>query len=345
MRVGRTNTSEQAADLSARYIRFSKEEARGRSPLYEALARGVAGDRDTIEFLMTVPTEKRQPNLLFASARHLLGLSTDWPHFRQTLLTNANAVRSIMLTHSTQTNEPARCATLLPVLAQLPQPLALIEVGASAGLCLLPDLYGYNYGGYPIYAKEAEREGPVFTCSVNKSTPLPRAMPQIVWRAGLDLNPLDPTDPSQAAWLESLVWPEQTQRLINLRRALKIAAARRPRNAKGDLLGDGFVQMCHEAPKDTTLVVFHTAVLAYVAGRAERLAFAKRVTSLCPYWISNEPPWVFPEIADRAGMAPALGQFLMSVNGSPVAWTDPHGGSLEWIGNEDWTAASWRQSG
>jgi hypothetical protein len=45
----------------------------------------------------------------------------------------------------TQTNEPARCATLLPLLALLPQPLALLEIGASAGLCLLPDLYSYKY--------------------------------------------------------------------------------------------------------------------------------------------------------------------------------------------------------
>ena len=110
---------------------------------------------------MTVPTEKRQPNLLFASVCHLSGRATDWPHFRQTLLANANAVRSIMLTHSTQTNEPARCATLLPVLAQLPQPLALIEVGASAGLCLLPDLYGYDYEGYRVHAKEVQGDGPV----------------------------------------------------------------------------------------------------------------------------------------------------------------------------------------
>jgi hypothetical protein len=110
------------------------------------------------------------------------------------------------------------------------------------------------------------------------------------------------------------------------------------------LLGHGLVQLCREAPKDATLVVFHTAVLAYVASRAQRQAFAERVTSLCPYWISNEPPRVFPEIADRAGITPTLGQFLMSVNGSPVAWTDPHGGSLEWIGTEDWIAASWRQS-
>jgi hypothetical protein len=205
---------------------------------------------------MTVPTEKRQPNLLFASVRHLLGLSTDWPHFRQALLANADAVRSIMLTHSTQTNEPGRCATLLPVLAQLPQPLALIEVGASAGLCLLADHYGYDYGGHLVCAKQAEGGRPIFTCAVNRATPLPRAMPQIVWRAGLDLNPLNPTDPSQVGWLETLVWPEQTQRLTNLRAALRIAAARRPRNAKGDLLGDDLAQLCREAPKEPRLSSF-----------------------------------------------------------------------------------------
>jgi len=71
------------------------------------------------------------------------------------------------------------------------RPPGQVEVGASAGLCLLSDLYGYDYGAYRVYAKEVQGDGPVFTCSVNKATPLRRAMPQIVWRAGLDLNPLD----------------------------------------------------------------------------------------------------------------------------------------------------------
>jgi hypothetical protein len=34
----------------------------------------------------------------------------------------------------------------------------------------------------------------------------------------------DVSDPVQAAWLEALVWPEQTVRLANLRAAIKIAA-------------------------------------------------------------------------------------------------------------------------
>jgi hypothetical protein len=163
---------QSVADLSSGYIRFAKMEARGRSPSYEALARGVAGDRDVLGFLMTLPVEKRQPNLLLAAMRHQFGTSPDWNHFRRTLLTNPDPVRSVMLTRSTQTNEPARCATLLPVLAGLPQPLALIEVGASAGLCLLPDFYGYDYAGTLIRPAAVETEPPVFTCQVSKATPL-----------------------------------------------------------------------------------------------------------------------------------------------------------------------------
>ncbi|MDQ2763682.1 MAG: DUF2332 domain-containing protein [Pseudomonadota bacterium] len=289
-----------ATALSTRYIRFADEEVRGRSPLYDTLARAVATDPDAISFLLTLPKDKQQPNLFLASMRHLFGSQSDWPVFRHNLLRNPDAVRSIMLTHSTQTNEPARCATLLPVLASLPQPLAIVEVGASAGLCLLPDRYGYNYrygcndGHRLIQPAKAAIAHPVFDCTASRTPPLPQTMPQIVWRAGVDLNPLDPADPSRTAWLETLVWPGQTQRLGNLKAALGIAAADKPRIIKADLRGDGLQQLCREAPRNTTLVIFHTAVLAYVADQAERQAFARRVTSFCDYWISNESPRVFP---------------------------------------------------
>lgn len=319
------------AHISARYARFADEEARGRSPLYEELARGVAGDREALHFLMALPEEKRQPNLFLAAVRHLFGTPEDWNHFRRTLLANTDAVRSVMLARSTQTNEPARCAALLPVLARMPQPLALVEVGASAGPCLLPDLYGYDYGRESIRPAAPVAGPPVFACSASEATPLPTAMPRVVWRAGLDLNPLDATDPSQAAWLEALVWPGQAGRLANLRAAMVIAAASKPRVVKGDLLGDDLALLCREAPKGATLVIFHTAVLAYVADQADRESFAETVMRLCPYWVSNESPRVFPDITDRAAPDARPDRFLLSVNGSPVAWTDPHGASLEWI--------------
>src|SRR6476659_1828719 len=148
--------------IAARYRRFAEVEAHGRSPLYEAFALGVAGDTFALDFLAALPDEKRQPNLLFAALRHVCGTPRDWSTFRTMLRDNAPAVRETMLARRTQTNEAGRCATLLPVLARLPQPLALIEVGASAGLCLLPDRYGYDYGRVRLAPGSAD--APVFPC-------------------------------------------------------------------------------------------------------------------------------------------------------------------------------------
>src|SRR5262249_25874758 len=88
---------------------------------------------------------------------------------------------------------------------------------------------------------------------------------------------------------------------------------------------------CLEAPKDATLVVFHTAVLAYVSSIADREDFARNVSTLCSCWISNKAPQTFPYIARRTVGRRGIGRFLLSANGIPIAWADPHGASLEWI--------------
>ncbi|MDQ8727224.1 DUF2332 domain-containing protein [Bradyrhizobium sp. LHD-71] len=319
-------TSERAR-TAARYQRFAETEARGRSPLYEQLARGVAASEDVLAFLLTLPDDRRQPNLLLAAVRHLFGV-LDWVRFRDAVLVNSDAVRSVMLTRSTQTNEPARCATLLPLLMRLPQPLALIEVGASAGLCLLPDRYDYDFG-QGVFGP-GESNAPLFRCRVNEATPVPSNLPKIAWRAGLDLNPLDVSVSAEAGWLETLVWPEQTDRLANLRAAIKVAARSKPCVQKGDLRND-LRLLAREAPKDATLVIFHTAVLAYVSSPDDRQAFAAEAMSFGGCWIANEAPGVFPEIARSASITGPEGAFLLSMNAKPVAWADPHGASLQWI--------------
>jgi hypothetical protein len=274
------------AETATRYRRFAEKEARGRSPLYEKFARCIAHDRELLRLLLELPIERRQPNLLLAAVRHLFGTPGDWSRFRELLTNKWPAVRAIMLERSTQTNEPARCAALLPLLVCLPQPLALLEVGASAGLCLLPDLYAYDYGKGILWPERTDCQVPLFNCKVNDGTPLPTSMPDIVWRAGLDLNPLDASDPAQAGWLEALVWPEQTVRLANLRAAIKIAAASKPSVARGDLRYD-LARLVDEAPKEATLVIFHTAVLAYLPAVKDRHDFARKVSTLCPYWIAR----------------------------------------------------------
>src|SRR5262245_41616183 len=138
--------SVELARLSGRYERFAIEEARGLSDIYERLALGVAASPQILAFIATLPSDRQQPNLFLAAIRHLFGVPQDVEHLADVVASESQRIREVMRTRTTQTNEPARCAVLLPILARLPQPLALIEVGASAGLCLLPDRYGYDYG-------------------------------------------------------------------------------------------------------------------------------------------------------------------------------------------------------
>jgi hypothetical protein len=316
--------------IAARFRRFAKMEADGRSPLYASLARGVADDVAALAFLAQLPGVKQQPNLLFAAVRHLCGTPRDWAHFRTLLRDNAEAVHALMLARRTQTNEPARCATLLPVLARLQQPLALLEVGASAGLCLLPDHYAYRYGTHHV-APVSPAPAPLFACDAHGEVPLPDAVPRVVWRAGLDLDPIDLDDTDDVAWLETLVWPEQVNRLDRLRVAISVARAVRPRVVKGDMLID-LPELAAQAPRDATLVVFHSAVVTYIADQSARDRFAATVRGLGAVWVCNESPMAFPRISAGVSVDQALGRFLLAVDGRPVAWTDPHGASIEWLG-------------
>ena len=316
--------------IAETYRRFAQEEARGRSPLYEALIQGVADDPDLLTRLADLPPAKQQPNLLLAAARHVIGVPEGWADFRRNALARWDEIRSAMLERSTQTNEPGRCAALLPVLAMLPQPLAPLEVGTSAGLCLLPDRYAYDYGGRVLRPAEMTEDTPVFPCRADEATPLPETLPTIVWRAGLDISPLDVGNADQMKWLETLVWPEQTDRLARLRAAVQIARADPPRIMRGDLTRD-LPRLIEEAPRDATLVVFHTAVLAYVADPAKREAFAAQAMSLSDSWISNEAPSVFPSIAPDDTAETQTMRFVVAVNGRPVARATPHGTTLDWI--------------
>jgi hypothetical protein len=67
---------------------------------------------------------------------------------------DGDRVRATMLTRWTQTNEPARCAALLTALA-VDGPVGLVEVGSSAGLCLYPDRYSYEFDGRPVGPRSA----------------------------------------------------------------------------------------------------------------------------------------------------------------------------------------------
>lgn len=317
-----------AEHVASGYRRFAAEEAE-RSPLYAEWAAGVAGDEEILRWLAGLPRGKRQPNLLFASVRLLAGAPAGFAAFRAVVRERRAEIEVEILARRTQTNEPARCGVLLPALAALPQPLALLEVGASAGLCLLPDRYAYDYAGHRV-----GNGGPLLRCRPEGGVPLPDALPRVVWRAGLDLAPIDVHDADAVRWLELLVWPGEEYRLVDLRGALAVARQDPPRIVRGDLVTD-LPALAAEAPRGATLVVFHTAVLAYVPS-AGRMAFADTVRSLDAVWLANEEPRVLGLEGDGPALAagpPPEAPFNLALarDGEVIAWTDGHGTAVRWL--------------
>jgi hypothetical protein len=319
--------------IARKYEQFASYGAAGRSPLYARIAAALASDAFVVERLAELPEPKWQPNLLLGAVRYLYGTPEEPRDFGRLVRTHWDEIAAVMNVRSTQTNEPARCATLLPVLARLPQPLALLEVGAAAGLCLLPDRYAYDYGEVLVApTSPSPTNPPRFQCALSPGTPVPGRNVEVAWRAGLDRRPVDVDDEDDVRWLESLVWPGEEYRLPRLRAAVDIARAERPRVLPGDLRTD-LPALAAQAPPHATLVVYHTAVLAYVRDPEERSAFARTVQELGAIWIANEGAERIPGIGDEVFGGPARHDaFLLCVGGEPVAWADSHGTWLEWHG-------------
>lgn len=309
--------------IAQSYVDFGVREARGVSPAYERLALAVARDAELLALAAALPEGKRQPNLLFGVVRLLGGPVEDPAAFRDYVLAHWPAIAAEAEVRITQTNEAGRCALLLPVLSALPQPLALLEVGASAGLCLYPDRYGYRYGDRVVGTGE-----PVLECAVD-GVEAPSSVPHVLWRAGLDLNPLDVASPADVAWLDALIWPEHAHRRARLRAAAAVAAADPPLLLRGDLLDD-LPALAARAPAGATLVVFHSSVLYHVAA-PRRAAFVELVRGLPGHWVSIEAPGVVP-LAGLPDPPDGTHHNVLALDGEPLAWTRGHGQAMSWFG-------------
>lgn len=305
------------------YRAFARREARGVSPIYERLALAVAADTAVLDLLDGLPKLKRQPNLLFGVVRLLGGPVDDPAAFSDYVAANWPTIAAEINARATQTNEVGRCALLLPVLAALPQPLALLEVGTSAGLCLFPDRYAYRYGDHVVGTGQ-----PVLDCALTGCAP-PARLPTVVWRAGMDVNPLDVRDSADLAWLDALIWPEHADRRARLRAAAAVVAADPPLLVRGDLVDD-LPALAAQTPADATLVVFHSSVL-YQVSAARRAEFVELVRGLPGHWVANEAARVLR--FEGIGEPPdELHHNVLALDGTPIAWTRPHGQGIAWFG-------------
>jgi hypothetical protein len=227
--------------------------------------------------------------------------------------------------------EVRRCCYLRPAVvlaARLaaPSPVALIEAGASAGLNLRLDGYAYDYGTPAISVSSGSPL--TFQCELRGSALLPLAWPApgIAWRAGIDLNPLDPGD---GAWLRALVWADHPGRARLLDHALRAALTLPPAPVHAGDAAGLLPAIVASAPQDAAVCVMHTAFLAHLTP-PERARFERQVAAASAerpvYWVSAETR------ADASG--PRL-RLAFCQNGTVVGWQalgryQSHGAWLEW---------------
>jgi hypothetical protein len=318
---------QMSGEIAERYRDFATY-ARGDSPTFEAWALGVAEDPQVHAWLADLPRIKQQPNLVFAAARwHGAPAPGEYAAFRAVLLEHERDVKATIRARATQTNEVGRLATLTPVLGLVGGPLALVEVGASAGLCLFPDRYDYDWPGAGALTGSG---GPTLTATATGPVPVPVRHPEIAWRGGVDLNPLDVTDEDATAWLTTLVWPGQDERRRRLHQAITVARREPPYVVRGDLL-DRLPELLEQAGRHGTPVILHSAVIAYLDD-ADRERFLEVMTGLVAdgacRWISNEAPHVLPRVTGDFEVGP--GRFVLALDGVPVAAAHGHGHALEW---------------
>lgn len=329
--------------------RWFASEAAPTSPIWQRLCLWIAEQPDLVALLDALPGAKRQPNVFLGALKYLDGPLDPGPATARWVLAHWPELRVVIMARATQTNEPGRCAVLAPVLASLPQPITLLEVGSSAGLCLIPDRYRYRHvhadgpdaamaavvGGDPD-APAVSSDGVELACAVDGHAPGDPADLRIAARLGLDAHPLSAADPDDVRWLRALVWPGEGAREARLAAALTLAAQDPPPILRGDLRSALPALLDAVAPGSTP-VIQHSAVLSYLP-RADRDAFAAAIREAGVRWLSYEGPSVVTSVRDRLTDRDAWADrphFVVALDGDPIARASAHGGWVSWFPAED----------
>lgn len=276
--------------LSLRFKTFAAEECSGESglnvvsPTYEAISLAVASNSDLLDLARECQVGQPIPNLFLSAVKRVLADHDDdtlsehfarcardgrpTPGLTQTFTkfcsAHAHEIRELVRTRRVQTNEIRRCSYLMPAFGAIAsenpgRPLALIDVGASAGLNLLWDSYRYSYSDGSTYGSadsgvliEADTRTPMPT--------IPDRFPQVSFRTGIDLSPVDLGDDEEYRWMMALVWPDHADRAELLSAARQIWLENPPAVLAGDAVAILPCVLKH-VPDDATLCVFHCHTL------------------------------------------------------------------------------------
>ena len=349
----------------ARYAAYADRIA-SVSPTYAAWARSL--DDHLIGIIDEVPATQRQPELLFAVARRL-GADPSDPGALRALGREARPTLVAALASATvQANDPRRLGPVVPLFAALAasvsRPIGLVDVGASAGLCSIPDRVTLDYRvaadpaldrapswtSHPVTTGRDDHQGArsrtvrMATAAADPSihlvadasgaVPAPATAPiRIAARVALDPNPIDLAAPHAFDRVVEAVPPEALDRTALMRAAARATLAVPPVRVAGRV-PDDLDRALDLLPDDCEPVVLTTGTLVYVPG-PDRQRFVDRVAERGVRWIALERTGILTGVAatlpdDVDAAAP--GAFAtLSVDGVAVAVSDAFGTTIRWF--------------
>ena len=213
-----------------------------------------------------------------------------------------------------QTNEVRRSAVIVPaahwIAGRHPLPFMCSELGASAGLNL-------NWDRYAVQAGEVRYgpETPALTLTPDWTGDAPEpAEITVQQRAGVDLNPLDATDPLDVQRLCAYLWPDQTHRMELTRAAIAVQETPVARAEGVQWLGPRLAAQ----PEGVVHLIYHTIAWQYFpADRRWMINF--RVANLDAMAAQLRRAGVVVDIAEDSDSE--IGRF--------ARLTDPEGNPIE----------------
>ncbi len=239
-------TTEMYGEISD-YFRGSAERMRLMgSPFYARLAAGVVEAPDLLALASLATTGQPPCHMLFGAVQSLLLEHPDEPLaayypsiaanplppddivpvFRAFCAAHKDAITAIIKSRKVQFTTVGRAALVLPAMVEVAreagEPLSFIEVGLSVGLLTLFDRYRYDYGAAGTCG---DPSAPLVSgCTFRDMPPLPKMMPKIGRRIGIDLTPIDPANAVERRWLDALLPPDWTEERKQLRTTLDFRA-------------------------------------------------------------------------------------------------------------------------
>lgn len=323
------------------------------SPLYAYLAACIADDPEILALVRDADRSTQVTNLLFGAVHFLLlsgvrhplvefypdltaaprPLADSYPDFRAFCLAHVDEIELLVTQKRVQTNEVGRCSVLLPGFNLAYErgnhiPLAVVEIGSSAGIHLIWDDFYYDYGLSGQVGNPDSSVKLTATARGAITPPIPLQMPDVAYRMGSDIYPIDPDDDEATRWLRALIWPEHKDRRVQLEAALSELRLNPVQVAAGNA-AETLPNILKVVPPHLNLVVFHSyamvqmpknihqQILDHLLNFSHQRAFYR----ISQEWFSGQEHTHLELVTYRNG----------EMQSELLAYAESHGRWIEWI--------------